>query len=328
MADIEKTVIIGSGPAGWTAALYAGRANLHPLVLAGDGLTRERMPGGQLMFTTEVENYPGFVDGVDGQKMMAVLQKQAERFGARVHNVFVVRVDLGARPFRLWHVNELGGEEEKLLQTQSVIICTGARANYLGLESERRFENNGVSACAVCDGALPRFRDQPVAVVGGGDSAVEEGTYLAKFASVVYLVHRRSELRASKIMAQRALSNPKIKPVWNTVVEEVLGNDNTGVTGVRIKNVQTGQRTTLECRGLFAAIGHTPNTTFLEGQLELNAKKYIVLKDPFRSWTSVEGVFAGGDCCDPVYRQAITAAGMGCKAAIDAERWLAEQGIL
>ena len=327
MANIEQVVIIGSGPAGWTAAIYAARANLKPLVIAGDGANRERMPGGQLMFTTEVENFPGFVHGIDGQKMMGVLQQQAERFGTRVLQNFVTRVDFTSRPFKVWHINDLSGDAETEVQTRAVIISTGASANYLGLESEKKFENNGVSACAVCDGALPRFRDNPLVVVGGGDSAVEEGTYLTKFASMVYLVHRRDTLRASKIMAERALSNKKIKPVWNSAVEEVMGNDADGVTAVRVKNLQTNATSVLECRGMFAAIGHTPNTAFLKGHIDLDAKGYIALKEPFRSTTSVEGVFAAGDCADPIYRQAITASGMGCKAAIDAERWLAEQGI-
>jgi thioredoxin reductase (NADPH) len=327
MADIEKTVIIGSGPAGWTAAIYAARANLNPLVLAGDGICRERMPGGQLMFTTEVENYPGFVDGINGHKMMHVLQKQAERFGTRVKNYYVNRIDLKTWPFNIWHINELTGDAEVMIQSHSVIISTGASANYLGLESEKKFENNGVSACAVCDGALPRFRDVPLVVVGGGDTAAEEAVYLTKFASTVYLVHRRNELRASKIMAQRVLTNNKIKPVWDTVIEEILGNDAEGVNAVRTKNIKTGKLDTISCRGMFAAIGHTPNTGFLKGQIDLNEKGYIILKDPFRSLTCVDGVFAAGDCADSVYRQAVTAAGMGCKAAIDAERWLCEKGI-
>ena len=324
----EKLVIIGSGPAGWTAAIYAARANLAPLVLAGDGLTRDRMPGGQLMFTTEVENFPGFEHGIDGQKMMAVMQQQAERFGTRVSNHFVTRVDFSVRPFKIWHINELSGDDEQLTEAHAVIISTGASANYLGLESERKFENNGVSACAVCDGALPRFRNAPLVVVGGGDSACEEATYLTKFASKVHLVHRRDELRASKIMAERTLKNPKLVPVWNSTVDEVLGTDADGVTGVRIKNLKTNQTHTIEARGMFAAIGHTPNTKFLNGQVQLNEKGYIVLPDGFRSMTSVEGVFAAGDVADSVYRQAITAAGMGCKAALDAERFLAEEGIL
>jgi len=324
---VEKVVIIGSGPAGWTAAIYAARANLEPVVLAGDGLNRDRMPGGQLMYTSEVENFPGFVHGIDGQKMMGTLQQQAERFGTRVKNHFVTKIDLSVRPFKIWHVNDLSGEEETLTLAHAVIISTGASANYLGLPSERKFENMGVSACAVCDGALPRFRDQPLVVVGGGDSACEEASYLTKFASKVYLVHRRDTLRASKIMADRTLANPKIQPVWFSVVEEVVGNDTAGVTGVKVKNLNTGKVSLIEAAGMFAAIGHTPNTKFLNGQLTLNDKGYIVLKDPFRSTTSVEGVFAAGDVADSVYRQAITAAGMGCKSAIDAERWLAEQGV-
>lgn len=326
-SSVERVIIIGSGPAGWTAAIYAARANLQPLVLAGDGLSRDRMPGGQLMWTTEVENFPGFVHGVDGQKMMGTLQQQAERFGTRTRNHFVTRLDLSVRPFKVYHESQMMGEAETATATHAIIVATGASANYLGLPSERKFENMGVSACAVCDGALPRFRNQPLVVVGGGDSAVEEATYLTKFAAKVYLVHRRDALRASKIMTQRALSNPKIQPVWNTVVEEVLGNDDAGVTGVRVKNLLTGQMGTIEAAGMFAAIGHTPNTAFLKGQMQLNEKGYVVLADGFRSLTSVEGVFAAGDCADAVYRQAITAAGMGCKAAIDAERWLAEKGV-
>ena len=323
-AATENLVIIGSGPAGWTAAIYAARANLNPLALAGDGLSRDRMPGGQLMWTSEVENFPGFVHGVDGQKLMGTLQQQAERFGTRTKSHYVTRVDFTSRPFKIWHVNDLSGEEEALLTARAVIIATGASANYLGLPSERKFENLGVSACAVCDGALTRFRDQALVVVGGGDSAVEEATYLTKFAARVHLIHRRDALRASKIMAHRALNNPKIVPVWNTVVEEIVGNEAEGVTGVRVKNLLTEKYGTIEARGMFAAIGHTPNTGFLKGQIELDAKGYVVLADGFRSLTSVEGVFAAGDCADPIYRQAISAAGMGCKAAIDAERWLAE----
>jgi thioredoxin reductase (NADPH) len=323
----EKVIIIGSGPSGWTAGIYAARASLEPLVLAGDGLNRDRMPGGQLMWTSEVENFPGFVHGIHGHKMMGTLQQQAERFGTRTKNHFVTRVDFSARPFKIWHINELAGEEEQLTLAHAVIISTGASANYLGLESERKFENNGVSACAVCDGALPRFRDQPLVVVGGGDSALEEATYLTKFASHVLLVHRRDAFRGSKVMADRALANPKVTPVWNSVVEEIVGTDAEGVTGVRVKNTQTHQVQTLTASGMFAAIGHTPNTKFLAGQLQLNEKGYIVLQDGFRSLTSVEGVFAAGDCADSIYRQAITAAGMGCKAALDAERWLADQGV-
>jgi thioredoxin reductase (NADPH) len=274
-----------------------------------------------------VENFPGFVHGIDGQKLMDVLQQQAERMGSRtlLHNVN--KVDLSERPFKLWHDSPLYGEDEVLTRAHAIIVATGAAANYLGLPSERQFENMGVSACAVCDGNLPRFKDRPLVVVGGGDSAAEEATYLTKFASKVYLVHRRDSLRASKVMARRALENPKIAPVWNTVVEEVLGTDIDGVVGVRVRNLQTDEKRTLEASGMFAAIGHMPNTAFLKGQVALNEKGYVVLRDGFRSLTSVEGVFAAGDCADSTYRQAITAAGMGCKAALDAERWLTEQGI-
>jgi thioredoxin reductase (NADPH) len=325
--SVEKVVIIGSGPAGWTAAIYAARASLEPLVIAGDRLNRDRMPGGQLMATSEVENYPGFVHGIDGQEMMATMQEQAERFGTRVKTHFVSKVDLSARPFTIHHVDEFNGDPEVVTRAHAIIVATGASAKYLGLPSERAFENNGVSACAVCDGALPRFRDKPLVVVGGGDTALEEATYLAKFASRVHLVHRRDQFRGSKIMAERALANAKIAPVWNSVVEEVLGNEAAGVTGVRVKNVATGTSSTLEGSGMFVAIGHNPNTAFLTGQVALNPQGYILLKDGFRSLTSVEGLFAAGDCADSVYRQAVTAAGMGCKAALDAERWLAEKGV-
>ncbi len=324
---VEKVVIIGSGPAGWTAAIYAARANLSPVMLSGDNMGRDRVKGGQLMWTSEVENFPGFRHGIDGKKLMEEMEEQARHFGTRVKTHFVTKVDFSSRPFKVWHVNDMSGEEETVTLAHAVIIATGASANYLGLPSERKFENLGVSACAVCDGALPRFRDQPLVVVGGGDSAVEEATYLTKFASRVHLVHRRDTLRASKIMAQRALGNPKIVPVWNSAVEEVLGTEEKGVTGVRVQNLLTKQTGVIEAVGMFAAIGHTPNTKFLEGQIELNEKGYVVLKDGFRSLTSVEGVFASGDCADSVYRQAITAAGMGCKAAIDAERWLADAGV-
>lgn len=327
MAEIERVTIIGSGPAGWTAAIYAARADLKPLVLAGDGFNRDRMPGGQLMWTSDVENFPGFAHGIDGPKMMGVLQQQAERFGTRALNSFVTKVDLSKRPFTIWHSNELSGDDPVVTQAHAIIIATGAAANYLGLPAERTFENNGVSACAVCDGALPRFRNRPIVVVGGGDSAVEEATYLSKFASRVHLLHRRDSLRASKIMVDRALSNEKITPVWNTVVENIEGTETAGVTAVRTRNLKTDQTGTIECAGMFAAIGHTPNTKFLAGQIALDDKNYIALKDGSRSLTSVEGVFAGGDCADFTYRQAITAAGMGCRAALDAERWLAEKGI-
>jgi thioredoxin reductase (NADPH) len=325
--SVENVIIIGSGPAGWTAAIYAARSNLRPLVLAGGGPDNDRLPGGQLMFTTDIENFPGFVHGINGPTLMETLKQQAERVGARTLDHNVTRVDLSTRPFQVWHDAPLMGEDETLTSAHALIIATGAAANYLGLPSEERFKNNGVSACAVCDGNLPRFQNRPLVVVGGGDSAAEESTYLTKFASKVYLVHRRDTLRASKVMAARCLGDPKIAPVWNSVVEEVLGTDADGVTGVRVKNVATGQTTVLEAAGMFAAIGHTPNTRFLRGQVQLNDKGYIVLRDGFRSYTSVDGVFAAGDCADAVYRQAVTAAGMGCRAALDAERWLAEQAV-
>jgi thioredoxin reductase (NADPH) len=324
----EKVVIIGSGPAGWTAAIYAARANLDPLVIIGHpSANRDKIPGGQLMWTSEVENFPGFEHGVDGKELMAILQKQAERVGARVSGNWVTRVDLSQRPFKIYYDNDFEGIDEQVMLAHSIIVSTGASANYLGLPSEREYENRGVSACAVCDGALPRFREQPLVVVGGGDTALEEATYLTKFASRVHLVHRRDQLRGSKIMADRALANPKIAPVWNTVVEEVVGNEVDGVTGVRVKNLKTNASGVIEARGMFVAIGHTPNTKFLGGQVETDKTGYLLLKDGFRSMTSVEGVFAAGDCADSVYRQAVTAAGMGCKAAIDAERWLAAEGI-
>jgi len=272
--------------------------------------------------TTEVENFPGFPEGVMGPELMTRMREQAERYGTRIITEDVVSIDLKRRPFTM--VDSAGQKHE----AHSVIIATGASANYLGLESESRFKNMGVSACAVCDGALPRFRNKPLVVVGGGDSAAEEGNYLTKFASAIHLVYRRSrdKMRASPIMAERLLANAKVKPVWNSVVDEVIGDEERGMTGVRIKNVETGQTHHLDATGMFVAIGHTPNTKFLKGQVELDPGGFIVLKDPFRTTTSVEGVFAAGDVADPVYKQAITAAGMGCKAALDAERWLAHHG--
>ena len=320
----EKVVIVGSGPAGWTAAIYAARANLAPVVLEGAlAAGSEMIPGGQLMFTTEVENYPGFAHGVDGPKLMQAFREQAERFEVRIKSVNVEQVDFAKRPFTL---TDSDGDT---LQAEAVIIATGASANWLGLPSEEHFRKAGlgVTACATCDGAFPRYRDVPVAVVGGGDSAMEEASYMTKFANPVYIIHRRDQFRASKIMQERVLRHPKVKVVWNSVPEDVLGNDTDGVTGLRLRNVQTKALSDLPIRGLFMAIGHTPNTAFLGGQLELDAKGYIKLKDPYRSTTNIEGVFAAGDVVDAVYRQAITAAGMGCKAAIDAERWLAEHGV-
>lgn len=321
----EKIIIIGSGPAAWTCAIYAARANLNPLVIEGaiseENRLKSTLPMGQLNLTTEVENFPGFSQGILGPELMMAMREQATRFDARVVTEDVTRLDLSRRPLV---VEDSSGVSH---EAHAVVIATGASANYIGLESEARFKNNGVSACAVCDGALPRFRGKPVVVVGGGDSAAEEATYLTKFASKVYIVHRRSELRASKVMAQRLLSNPKVEPVWDSVAEEVLGDEMQGVTGVRVKNVKTGQTRVLEATGMFAAIGHTPNTRFLNGQVQLDAKGFVVLPDAGRTYTSVEGVFAAGDVADPTYKQAITAAGMGCKAALDAERWLTEKGI-
>ena len=335
----ERVTIIGSGPAGWTAAVYAARANLKPLVFPGRAAGKDLLPGGQLMLTTDVENYPGFPDGVTGPDLMQQFFEQAMRFGTRVvtdsgvqsgdevagglFTVFqdVASVDLSRRPFR---VKGDGGYE---CLSESIIIATGAKANWLGLENELRLAQSGggVSACAVCDGALPMFRDQELAVIGGGDSAVEEATYLTKFAKTVYMIHRRDQLRASKIMADRALNNPKIQMLWNKTAVDVLGDEK--ITGVRVRDTQSGQESHLSVGGLFLAIGHTPITGFLNGQLDLDNAGYIKLKDPYRSTTVIDGVFVAGDVADSVYRQAVTAAGMGCKAAIDAERWLAEVGI-
>jgi thioredoxin reductase (NADPH) len=321
---IEKVVIIGSGPAAWTAAIYAARANLSPVIYEGaitqENQQRGTLPLGQLNLTTEVENFPGFPEGINGPQLMMSMKEQATRFGARIITDDILSVDLKSRPFTL---KPLDGDP---LQTQTLIVATGASANYLGLASEEEFKNRGVSACAVCDGALPRYRNRPLIVVGGGDSAAEEGHYLTKYASQVYLVHRRDALRASPIMAQRLLSHTKVKPLWNSVIEEVVGDDEKGMTHARVKDLKSGQVNTVEATGMFVAIGHTPNTKFLNGQLETDEKGFIVLKDPHRTTTSVEGVFAAGDVADPYYKQAITAAGMGCKAALDAERWLAAHG--
>jgi thioredoxin reductase (NADPH) len=322
---IEKIVIIGSGPAAWTCAIYAARANLHPLVYEGaiseENRLRGTLPLGQLNRTTEVENYPGFPTGVQGPELMVAMREQAEHYGTRIITEDVEAVDLSRRPFSL---KDSAGQT---VEAHALVVATGASANYLGLESEEHYKNRGVSACAVCDGALPRFRNKPLVVVGGGDSAAEEGNYLTKFASTLHLVHRRDSLRASKVMAKRLLSNPKVKPAWDSAVDEVLGNDEHGMTHVRLKNLKTGHKHEIEAAGMFVAIGHTPNTNFLKGQLELDAHGFVALKEPQRSLTSVEGVFAAGDVADPMYKQAITAAGMGCKAALDAERWLAAQGI-
>jgi thioredoxin reductase (NADPH) len=315
----ETLVIVGSGPAAWTAALYAARANLRPLVIEGEP-SREMIPGGQLMFTTEIENFPGFPEGVDGQALMARMKEQAERFGTRTRMENVVSVDLSRRPFVV-----KPGYGEPLL-AESVIIATGARANWLDLPNEQRLAHSGggVSACAVCDGALPAFRDRRLAVVGGGDSAMEEANYLTKFASEVVIIHRRDAFRASSIMAERTLANPKISVAWNSRVTDVIGEE--FIRAVRLEDTVTGEERELEVGGLFVAIGHTPNTAFLEGQLQLTPGGYVVCPHPWRTATSVEGVFAAGDVMDDYFRQAVTAAGTGCMAALEAERWLAHHG--
>jgi len=304
---MEKVVIIGTGCAGLTAALYTARANLQPLVLTGT------QPGGLLTTTTIVENFPGFPEGIDGYELMVRMQKQAERFGARVQFGTLEAADLSRQPFAL----TVDGEK---VETQTLIIATGASHRHLGVEGEHLLENKGVTYCATCDGALPMFRNQPLVVVGGGDSACEEALYLTRFGSAVHLVHRRDTLRASKIMAERALSNPKIKPVWDSVVTEVLDVKQDKVTGVRLKNLKTNTETVLDCAGVFVAIGHLPNTQLFKGVIEMDPNGYIVPKKG--SATNVPGVFVAGDCADHFYRQAVTAAGAGCAAAMDAERYL------
>lgn len=350
----EKVVIIGSGPAGWTAAIYAARANLNPVVYEGANTEINRVNGtlplGQLNLTTEVENFPTWPagdtreylksalpqdrlpywveankpapsHGINGPEMMELCRQQAVNFGTRVITDDISKVDFSKKPLQLFPAQ---GEP---ITAHTVIVATGARANYLGLPSEDAFKNRGVTACAVCDGALPRFRNKPLVVVGGGDSAVEEASYLTKFASVVHMVLRRDQFRASKIMTQRALTNPKINVKYFRVVDEVLGDDKNGVTGVRLASTQDSSKETVEAAGLFLAIGHTPNVDFLAGQLQLNDKGYIRWTTPQRTYTSVDGVFAAGDVGDDYYRQAVTAAGSGCMAALDAERWLAANGV-
>jgi len=309
VAEHHRVIIVGSGPAGYTAAIYAARAELEPLVIAGLQF------GGQLMLTTDVENYPGFPEGVTGPEMMELFQKQAERFGTKIIREDATVVDCSARPFGV-------KVADRSFTADALIFAMGASAKWLGIESEQRLMNNGVSACATCDGAL--FRGKPMAVVGGGDTALEEALFLTRFATKVIVIHRRDSLRASKIMQERALAHEKIEFVWNSVVDEVLGEE--FVTGVRTRNVKTDQTQESAVEAVFIAIGHEPNTKLVRDQIDLNSVGYITVA-PGRSQTNIEGVFACGDAMDPVYRQAVTAAGTGCMAAIDAERWLAEQGV-
>jgi thioredoxin reductase (NADPH) len=307
---MEKVVIIGSGPAGWTAALYTARAQLAPLVLMG------KQPGGLLTTTSIVENFPGFPEGVDGYELMTRMQQQAERFGAKTSFGVVEAVDFSQRPFTLVV------DGEKVL-AETVIIATGAGHRHLGVPGEHELETKGVTYCATCDGALPAFRNKPLVVVGGGDSACEEAMYLTRFGSMVFLVHRRDALRASKIMAERTLAHPKIKAVWDSAITEVLDVKQDNVTGVKLKNLKTGAEEILPCAGVFIAIGHVPNTDLFKGQITLDENGFVVPQAG--TMTNVPGVFVAGDCADHVYRQAITAAGAGCAAAIDTERFLAAQ---
>ncbi|MFE8601059.1 thioredoxin-disulfide reductase [Archangium violaceum] len=314
---INKVTIIGSGPAGYTAAIYAARANLQPVMFAGGPTLDDpqRVPGGQLMVTTDVENYPGFPEGITGPEMMERFQKQAERFGTVIHMENVVKLDLSKRPFFIQ------GESESCY-SETIIIATGATAKWLGVKGEDTYKNRGVSACATCDGAF--FKNQDVLVVGGGDTAMEEATYLAKIVKSVTVVHRRDSLRASKVMQERALKNPKISFLWDSAIDEVMG-DNKGMTGAVVRNLKTSDTKLVTATGLFVAIGHTPNTGLFQGVLETHQGGYLkTVAGSTR--TNIEGVFACGDVQDSYYRQAITAAGTGCMAAIDAERWLIEAG--
>ncbi len=313
MSDVKNVVIVGSGPAGHTAAIYSARANLSPFMF--EGYVMGGSAGGQLTTTTEVENYPGFPEGIGGPELMQLFRKQSERFGTEMVQEDVISADFSQRPFVL-------KSENREVRAHSVIISTGAIAKRMGVPNEEKMWNNGMSACAVCDGALPMFRNQPLMVIGGGDTAVEEATYLTKFGSVVYMVHRRDELRASKIMQERALKNPKLEIIWDTVLEDAIGEDY--LTGARLKNVKTQEVREMEVTGLFYAIGHTPNTSIFNGQLDLDGAGYIKLKVGTQE-TNIEGVFAAGDVHDHKYRQAVTAAGTGCAASLEAERWLAEK---
>ena len=315
MSDVKNVVIVGSGPAGHTAAIYSARANLSPFMF--EGYVMGGSAGGQLTTTTDVENYPGFPDGVEGPELMQLFRKQSERFGTEMVQEDVISADFSQRPFVL-------KSENREVRAHSVIISTGATAKRMGVPNEEKMWSNGMSACAVCDGALPMFRNQPLMVIGGGDTAVEEATYLTKFGSVVYMVHRRDELRASKIMQERAFKSPKLEIIWDTILEDAVGKDY--LTGARLKNVKTQEVREMEVTGLFYAIGHTPNTSIFNGQLDLDGAGYIKLKVGTQE-TNIEGVFAAGDVHDHKYRQAVTAAGTGCAASLEAERWLAEKGL-
>ena len=315
MDDLKDLVIIGSGPAGHTAAIYAARANLKPFMF--EGYVAGGSAGGQLMTTTDVENYPGFPEGIQGPELMQLFRKQADRFGTEMVGEDIVEVDFSKRPFAI-------KSDEREVRAKAVIIATGAVARRMGVPNEEKMWNNGMSACAVCDGALPFFKSQPLMVIGGGDTAVEEASYLTKFGSIVYLVHRRDELRASKIMQKRAFDNEKIEIIWDTVFKDAVGED--FVIGARIQNVKSKEVKDISVAGIFYAIGHTPNTQMFEGQLDLDDTGYIKVKTGTQE-TSVEGVFAAGDVHDHKYRQAVTAAGTGCAAALEAERWLAEQNV-
>ena len=315
----RQVVIIGSGPAGLTAAIYTARANLKPLLIDAPADTeKQTTPGGQLMITTEVENYPGFAEGVQGPDLMLEFRKQAERFGTEFLEEWITKVDLSERPFKLYTDN-------KVVKAETLIIASGASAKWLGIPGEAKtpngFGGNGVSACATCDGPLPAFRNKHLVVVGGGDTAMEEATFLTRYAKRVFVVHRRNKLRASKIMQDKAFRNDKIEFIWDTAVERILGTGEQGVTGVHLRNIETGQERTFDCEGVFIAIGHKPNTDLFKGQIEMDNVGYI--KTSHRSTaTNIPGVFACGDVQDSVYRQAVTAAGTGCMAAIDAERYL------